>query len=475
MRVLALAAVFALVISVVPAAATSRAAPPEAPSLACVQRVHIPAITNPLEAKWSPDGNILAVSWFGRIPTTRTPTGYQEQELVDVLDLRTGTLWPVGVGDIPRWSTTGTYLSYWGPDSVELRIVKDSHLVSRVWPTVPETRWVGDALFFIERSDIRVWQDGNVRTLAHLPDSFTPKYPADDVYWSGDATAFTLTRYAQDGTLQRFLVTTATAAITPIDDARYTEWAPAGAALLVRTLDRLDLREVGGARRSYAVPAQQGLVHEWAPDGATLLVGKVSPVVPGGNAFDEFRVVGTSGGPPNAILPDLLGERTFSPDGRYFVGTTRTGTETTRLEVYRCGSSLDAPRDMGDSAERLKAIESAPGRFLRPAAGEITQFVQGIHTGVDVAEQFGSIITADDDGTVTFVEWVNVGGNRVCVQHPGALESCVYHTSLPLVSVGDHVVRGQPIALIGMTGVTTGPHTHWEVKLGGRIVDPLTF
>jgi len=41
------------------------------------------------------------------------------------------------------------------------------------------------------------------------------------------------------------------------------------------------------------------------------------------------------------------------------------------------------------------------------------------------------------------------------------------------VSIGDRVSRGQPIALVGMTGVTTGPHVHWEVKRNGRIVDPL--
>jgi murein DD-endopeptidase MepM/ murein hydrolase activator NlpD len=111
---------------------------------------------------------------------------------------------------------------------------------------------------------------------------------------------------------------------------------------------------------------------------------------------------------------------------------------------------------------------------VRPTAGEITQFLQGSHTGVDVAAPFGSLITADDDGLVTANTWIAVGGNRVCVQHAGGLETCVYHTSAPLVSVGDRVVRGQPIALIGMTGVTTGPHTHWETKLNGRIVDPLT-
>jgi murein DD-endopeptidase MepM/ murein hydrolase activator NlpD len=106
-------------------------------------------------------------------------------------------------------------------------------------------------------------------------------------------------------------------------------------------------------------------------------------------------------------------------------------------------------------------------------AGEITQFLQGSHTGVDVAAPLGSLITASDDGTVTAITWVAIGGNRVCVQHSGGLESCYYHTSAPLVSVGERVARGQPVALIGMTGLTTGPHTHWEAKLNGRLVDPL--
>jgi murein DD-endopeptidase MepM/ murein hydrolase activator NlpD len=71
------------------------------------------------------------------------------------------------------------------------------------------------------------------------------------------------------------------------------------------------------------------------------------------------------------------------------------------------------------------------------------------------------------------VGWVPVGGRRVCVLHAGGLESCDYHTALPLVSIGDHVVRGQPVALVGMTGLTTGPHVHWETKLNGMVVDPL--
>ena len=476
MRPLALAAVLWLLAGTATAAA---ATPPEdaekAPSLVCVERVSLPAIANVMETKWSPDGNTIAVVWFGRIPSTRTVTGYEEQEITDLLDVRTGALWPLGVGDGPRWSGTGTYTSYWGPRADELRVVKDSRIVARLSPTIPEVRWVGDGLRFIEKGDIREWRDGTVRTIAPLDEPYVPRYPHDDVYWSGDGEHFTLTRYAQDGTLERYLGTTATAAITPLaaGDASYIEWAPAGATLLLRFLDRIELRDLAGTSHSVAITGPAP-VHAWAPDGRTLLVGRVSPTVPGGDAFDPFDVAGASGAPV-ATPPNVVGERTFSSDGRYFAGVSRTGTQTTRLEVYRCHGAADEPRDVGDSEARHQRIDAGPGRLVRPAAGEITQFVQGSHTGIDVAAPFGSLITADDDGVVTYVEWVDVGGDRVCVRHAGALESCVYHTSLPLVAVGDRVVRGQPIALIGMTGVTTGPHTHWEVKLAGRIVDPLTF
>jgi murein DD-endopeptidase MepM/ murein hydrolase activator NlpD len=112
-------------------------------------------------------------------------------------------------------------------------------------------------------------------------------------------------------------------------------------------------------------------------------------------------------------------------------------------------------------------------RFVRPVAVAITQFLLGSHTEIDVAAPVGSIIVASDNGIVDAVGWVPAGGFRVCVMHAGGLESCDYHTSLPLVSARDHVVRDQPVALVGMTGLTTGPHVHWEAKLNGRIVDPL--
>ncbi|HUQ41705.1 MAG TPA: peptidoglycan DD-metalloendopeptidase family protein [Candidatus Limnocylindrales bacterium] len=476
-----LALIAITVLALVTTGPTYAATPPEDPekpaSMHCVTRLPALNITNVMEAKWSPDSTKLLLVWFAQLPSPRSVTGYREQEITDMLDLKTGSLRPVGVGDHPLWSGTGRYVSYWGPDADELRIVENERVIARLGPTVPEMRWVADGLVFIEKDQIREWRDGAVRTIAKIDAPYVPAYPRDDVYFSADATRFTLTRYSLDGTVERFIGTTRTGQILPLglDGARYTEWAPDGQTLLVRYLDRIEMRDFERNEVRIARLADlNGVVHTWAPDGRTLLFGDVTATIPGGNAFDTFRVWDGRSGAPAATLPNVLGARTFSPDGRYFVGVSRIDGHTTQLELYRCAGTPDAARPDPSAPERAAKIDAAKERLVRPTAGEITQFLQGAHTGIDVAAPLGSLITADDDGVVTATSWVDVGGNRVCVQHTGGLESCFYHTSAPLVSVGERVVRGQPIALIGMTGVTTGPHTHWETKQSGRIVDPLT-
>ena len=74
---------------------------------------------------------------------------------------------------------------------------------------------------------------------------------------------------------------------------------------------------------------------------------------------------------------------------------------------------------------------------------------------------------------VSATGWVAVGGLRVCVDHASGLTTCYYHTSNVFVKVGDEVSRGQVIAAIGLSGVTTGPHVHWECKRGTQFLDCL--
>jgi len=445
--------------------------------LNCTGRVDLPLIQNVIEAKWSPDSKALAVTAGQRTPSTTSPVGWKEDEVIYTVDIRTGALSPVGFGIRPEWSGTGKYLSYW-PRDEDLRVIHAGKVEAKLLMSIPEVRWVGDKLLYIYKRDIREWANGETRTVARFDKDFEPAYPLDDVYFSADGTRFTLTRYSYDGTIERYIGKTATAELDLIDapGATYTEWSPTGSTLLVRYPNRLELVGPDGAKESTPLNRFSGPIASWTADGRSLLVGRLSSTVPAGDRFEKFTVWGAPQERATATLPNLVGARVFSPDGRYFTGVSRERLDTTRLELYRCGTWSDEEwnlRGDADAESRLGLIENDELRFLRPVAGDVAQFLQYSHTGIDVAAPVGAIVVASDGGTVTKVGWESFGGNGVCVAHGGGLESCYYHTSSALVNVGQRVVRGQPIALIGMTGVTTGPHVHWEAKLFGRLVDPL--
>lgn len=112
------------------------------------------------------------------------------------------------------------------------------------------------------------------------------------------------------------------------------------------------------------------------------------------------------------------------------------------------------------------------GRLSWPVGGHVTQYFWAFHTGVDIAAPYGTGIGASEAGTVVATGWVAVGGISVRIKHEGGLESGYYHMGSVYVAPGQKVERGQIIGTIGMTGVTTGPHVHWEVKLNGAFVNP---
>jgi hypothetical protein len=444
--------------------------------LNCTARAALPsAIDNVITETWAPDSSAIALVRTVSIPSTKTVTHYEEEEHVSVLTVATGAIRDLGRGSKPSWSASSALLAYWDDDG-SIHVILSGEVIAKIDASQPGLGWSGDALLYWKGDEIRAWQSGAVRTVATVDAALAPTYPYDDAYFSADGTQFTITRYSYDGTSLRYVGTTATGAMTPIGDGNttFTEWSPRGASLLLRSATALSLRAADGAIQNAALTSFRGPVHGWTADGR-LFVGVMSATVPGGNTFDRFPVWND---PADAIatIPNLLGSRTFSPDGRWFAGVSRTDIYTTQLELYRCGAVTGTTIDLrADTTARSRAqkIATEGNRFVRPVAGAFTQFLQGSHTGIDVAAPVGSIIVASDDGVVDATGWVPVGGFRVCVMHAGGLESCDYHTSLPLVAVGDHVTRGQPVALIGMTGLTTGPHVHWEAKLNGRIVNPL--
>ena len=114
-------------------------------------------------------------------------------------------------------------------------------------------------------------------------------------------------------------------------------------------------------------------------------------------------------------------------------------------------------------------------RIRWPTEGIVTQLFSQVHTGIDIAALYGSPVVASDSGTVTEVGWRGPGGLSVCVLLDWGLEICDYHLSATNVELGERVVGGERIASVGSSGVSTGPHVHWEARTNGVLVDPMTY
>ena len=141
--------------------------------------------------------------------------------------------------------------------------------------------------------------------------------------------------------------------------------------------------------------------------------------------------------------------------------------------------------EAGDSlalhADRLAATPS-----IMPTAGWLSSAFSRMrfhpilhearaHEGLDVSAPMGTPIEAPANGTVIQAEWEAGYGNTIVIDHGFGIVTKFAHASRLLVKVGAKVHRGDRIALVGNTGLSTGPHLHYEVHVNGRPVNPLRY
>jgi murein DD-endopeptidase MepM/ murein hydrolase activator NlpD len=131
--------------------------------------------------------------------------------------------------------------------------------------------------------------------------------------------------------------------------------------------------------------------------------------------------------------------------------------------------------------ERPKTMPT--GSFIWPVSGKITstfgyRYIFGsssYHSGLDISVPYGTSIKAADGGTVTFAGYKGSYGYLVIISHGNGKVTYYGHNSQLLVSAGDQVYQGQVIAKAGSTGRSTGNHCHFEVKINGTSVNPLSY
>jgi len=147
------------------------------------------------------------------------------------------------------------------------------------------------------------------------------------------------------------------------------------------------------------------------------------------------------------------------------------------------GASMDeAMETLESNRERLAATPT-----ISPSSGYLSSLfsrnrrhptlkISRPHQGIDIAAPIGEPILAPAAGRVVFAGNRSGGyGNTVEIDHGHGYVTLFAHISRILVRVGEKVERGQTIAEVGATGLTSGPHLHYEVELNGVAVDPLNF
>lgn len=155
------------------------------------------------------------------------------------------------------------------------------------------------------------------------------------------------------------------------------------------------------------------------------------------------------------------------------------------LLIRRANSLAASFAEVSDTlaqhAERLSHIPS-----IMPTAGWLSSafsrsrfhpilHIARPHEGIDVSAPMGAPIVAPAAGVVTMVTVQNGYGNVLEIDHGGGIVTKYAHCSRIVVRVGQHVKRGQVIANVGNTGLSTGPHLHYEIHVDGKVVNPLTY
>lgn len=115
-------------------------------------------------------------------------------------------------------------------------------------------------------------------------------------------------------------------------------------------------------------------------------------------------------------------------------------------------------------------ISSGYGYRKHPIVGE-----KRFHDGIDISLPFGTAVNSSADGVVLFAGWDTGYGLSVVVEHGYGYRTRYAHLSRILVRSGESVKRGQPIGRSGNSGLSTGPHLHYEVIVAGRARNPLPY
>jgi murein DD-endopeptidase MepM/ murein hydrolase activator NlpD len=156
----------------------------------------------------------------------------------------------------------------------------------------------------------------------------------------------------------------------------------------------------------------------------------------------------------------------------------RTAAAVARFQLW-AGLAADGVAGPSTIAALHGPIRRSPIWLVAPVRAGIGDGFgprgDGFHPGLDYPAPSGTTVRAAGRGVVVFAGWDTGGyGNLVTIEHPRGVRSMYAHLSRIFVRRGQSVVAGSTVGAVGTTGLSTGPHLHFELRLGTAAIDPLT-
>ena len=180
-------------------------------------------------------------------------------------------------------------------------------------------------------------------------------------------------------------------------------------------------------------------------------------------------------GPNDTFDLVLSGDRSL-----LYAGLGRAGESALELVKW----SANGRSQWIDAANSGRPAPAESSGFIMPAQGPVTSYFgyryhpilhfTRFHAGIDIGAGWGSPIVAAADGQVAAAGWAGGYGREVQIAHGGGVVSLYGHMSEIVASPGSYVRAGQVIGYVGSSGLSTGPHVHFEVRENGTPVNPLS-
>ncbi len=139
------------------------------------------------------------------------------------------------------------------------------------------------------------------------------------------------------------------------------------------------------------------------------------------------------------------------------------------------GQQLRIPNVPGARSNICNFIWPAKGRITSPYGMRVISGRKDFHAGIDIGGPTGTNIMAAESGIVSYAGYMRGYGNVIILSHDGGYSTVYGHNSVNLVKKGQYVNKGSIIAKMGSTGNATGPHLHFEIRVSGKPVNPLSY